>query len=300
MSPTASAPPRPKLLVTGASGFLGWNACQLARDRWQVYGTYGQHAVKQPGATLLKVDIGDRAALQALFADVQPDAVLHLAALSKPNYCQTHPEDSYRINVAATQAIAELAAERQLPCAFTSSDLVFDGRQPPYTETSPVCPVSRYGEHKVLAEQALLAAYPRAVACRMPLMFGPASPHAESFLQSFVRSLRAGDELRLFTDEYRMPVSAATAVQGLLLALDRASGILNLGGRERRSRYEFGLLMAETLDLPTASLRACLQRDVPMPAPRPADLSLDSSKALALGYAPPPSQVELATLRGQL
>jgi len=289
-----------KLLITGASGFLGWQACQVARDRWQVCGTYWQHPVALPGVTLAKLDLGDRDAIATLFNDWQPDAVLHLAALSKPNYCQTHPEDSYRINVAASQAIAELAAERAIPCAFTSTDLVFDGRQPPYREDSPVCPLSRYGEHKVLAEQAMLAAYPRAAVCRMPLMFGPAAPQAESFLQGFARALRAGEELRLFTDEYRMPVSAATATEGLLLALAKASGILHLGGRERRSRYEFGLLMAEQLELPTATLRPCLQRDVPMPAPRPADLTLDSSKAFHLGYNPPTLREELAALRGQL
>ncbi len=288
------------LLITGASGFLGWQACQLTRATWRVCGTYWQHRATLPGVDWVKVDLGDRTALKTLFADLRPAAVLHLAALSKPNYCQTYPEDSYRINVQGSRWLAELAAEHQIPCAFTSTDLVFDGRHPPYNEASPVCPLSRYGEHKVLAEQAMLAAYPPTAVCRMPLMFGPAAPQAESFLQGFGRSLRAGQPLRLFTDEYRMPISAATATQGLLLALEKATGLLHLGGRERRSRYEFGLLMAEVLDLPTATLQPCRQRDVPMPAPRPADLTLDSHKAFALGYDPPPTRQELEALRGQV
>ncbi|NJL02171.1 MAG: SDR family oxidoreductase [Spirulinaceae cyanobacterium SM2_1_0] len=289
-----------KLLVTGASGFLGWHVCNLTRSQWQVYGTYWQRPVTLPGVAMVKVDLGDRAALQTLFDEVQPDAVLHLAALSKPKDCQADAELSYRINVRSSRHLAELAATRQLPCAFTSSDLVFDGRQPPYDEDSPVNPLSIYGEHKVLAEQAMLAAHPGVTVCRMPLMFGPAAPQALSFVQAFAQTLRAGEPLRLFTDEYRLPVSAATATQGLLLALAKGSGLLHLGGRERRSRYEFGLLMAEVLDLPTATLHPCRQEDVVLPVPRPADLTLDSRKAFALGYDPPSSRDELVALRGQV
>jgi dTDP-4-dehydrorhamnose reductase len=38
-----------KLLVTGGSGFLGWNLCQIAKQEWDVYGTYFSHSVEIPG-----------------------------------------------------------------------------------------------------------------------------------------------------------------------------------------------------------------------------------------------------------
>jgi len=72
----------------------------------------------------------------------------------------------------------------------------------------------------------------------------------------------------------------------LLLALDKVQGIIHLGGKERLSRYEFGLLMAQAFQLPTAQIQPCLQSDVPMSAPRPRDVSLDSSRAFSLGYQP--------------
>lgn len=289
-----------KLLVTGASGFLGWNVCRVAAPDWEIYGTTFSHSSPIPGVTLLTVDLRDERQLQEAFQQVQPDAVIHLAAQSSPNECQNHPKASYLLNVTVACTIANLCAEVEIPLAFTSTDLVFDGLNAPYCETDPVSPRSVYGEQKAIAETEILKRYPKAAICRMPLMFGAAPAHASSFIGPFAQALREERELRLFVDEFRTPVSGTTAAKGLFMALDKVEGIIHLGGQERISRYDFGRLMVEELDLPGTGLKACRQQDVPMAAPRPPDVSLDSSKAFALGYAPRSLRSELADLKGQI
>ncbi|HAA32995.1 MAG TPA: NAD(P)-dependent oxidoreductase [Cyanobacteria bacterium UBA8553] len=284
------------LLITGASGFLGWNLCQLAKEKWNVYGTYFSNTVEIPGVTLVKADLKDFQEIKLLFSDIEPAAIIHTAAQSNPNSCQTYPNESYPINVTASWNIAGLSADYAIPCVFTSTDLVFDGLNSPYRETDPVCPVNHYGEQKVKAEQGMLSRYPKTAICRMPLMFGWAQG-ATSFIQPFIKTLREGKELSLFTDEFRTPVSGKTAANGLLLALEKVEGLLHLGGKERVSRYDFGQLMAEVLELPQEKLKACQQKDVQMAAPRPADVSLDSSMAFALGYQPLSLREELEMLR---
>lgn len=288
-----------KLLVTGASGFLGWNLCQLAKDKWDVYGTYFSKAVEIPGVTLVKANLKYFHEINGLYHDIKPAAVIHTAAQSNPNICQTYPNESYPINVTASWNIAGLSADYAIPCAFTSTDLVFDGLNPPYRETDPVCPVSHYGEQKVKAEQGMLSRYPTVAVCRMPLMFGMAQG-ATSFIQPFIKTLREGQELSLFTDEFRTPVSGKTAASGLLLALEKVEGLLHLGGKERLSRYDFGRLMADVLELPQETLKPCRQKDVQMVAPRPSDVSLDSSRAFALGYQPLSLREEIEVLRGKV
>ncbi|MEM7553442.1 MAG: NAD(P)-dependent oxidoreductase [Cyanobacteria bacterium P01_A01_bin.84] len=276
-----------KLLITGASGFLGWHLCQLASQEWEVYGTYFSHEISIPGVNTFRANLGDFAELQDIFNNIQPEAVIHTAALSQPNFCQTHPQESYSINVEASCNIAGLCADKSIPCIFTSTDLVFDGLNAPYTETDTISPVNIYGEHKVLAENGMLERYPQTAICRMPLMFGNATPTAHSFLQPFLEKLQAGEKLNLFTDEFRTPVSGISAAKGLLLVLNRGiSHITHLGGKEKRSRYEFGLLLAEVFDIPQDLINSCRQRDVKMAASRPHDVSLDSSKAFDLGYSP--------------
>jgi dTDP-4-dehydrorhamnose reductase len=290
-----------KLLVTGASGFLGWNLCQYARANWQVYGTYFSHEVKIPGTTLSKVDLTDFAALDRFFHDIQPDAVIHTAAASKPNFCQTHRQESYSINVGVAVNIARLCGERHIPCAFTSTDLVFDGQNPFYKESDPVCPINYYGEHKAIAEQKMREIYPAIAICRMPLMFGKPSPASASFIQGMVSNLKAGKAVNLFIDEFRTPASARAASQGLLLTVEQqVQGILHLGGKERISRYNFGLLLADVLQLPIDTVKPGKQADVVMVAPRSPDTSLDSSKALALGYQPLSLKEELDRIFGAM
>jgi dTDP-4-dehydrorhamnose reductase len=273
-----------KLLITGASGFLGWHLCQLAKQEWEVYGTYYSHFLEIPEVKILKVNLSDFQDLKQIFREINPDAVIHTAAQSQPNFCQTYPQQSHTINVTASCNIAGLCADYSIPCVFTSTDLVFNGLNSPYKETAPVCPVNIYGEQKVMAEIGMLDRYPMTAVCRMPLMFGRETPTATSFIQPFIQTLKEDKQLNLFIDEFRTPVSGTTAAKGLLLALEKVNGIIHLGGKERISRYDFGKVLVEVFNLPSTKLKGCRQQDIKMSAPRPADVSLDSSQAFKLGY----------------
>jgi dTDP-4-dehydrorhamnose reductase len=285
-----------KLLITGASGFLGWNLCQVARSQWETHGLYYQHAIEIADIQLHQVDLTDSELVTATIDRIAPDAIVHTAAASSPNFCQQQPQLSHQINVTASQTLAQICATAKIPLVFTSTDLVFDGTHAPYLETAPVAPLNIYGEQKVAAERAILATCDRAVICRMPLMFGNVPLTATSFIQPWFKALRERQQLQLFVDEFRTPVSGTTAAKGLLMALAAPPGILNLGGGERISRYEFGLLMAEVFGFDRSLLSPISQQDLVMAAPRAADVSLDSTKAIGLGYELPSLRQELASI----
>jgi dTDP-4-dehydrorhamnose reductase len=197
------------------------------------------------------------------------------------------------MNVDASVYVSGLCADLGIPLAFTSTDLVFDGLQGMYKETDQVNPVNTYGEQKVLAEQKILHIYPHAAVCRMPLMLGMPSPAYGGSLQPMLKALKEGGELSLFTDEFRSPVSADMAARGLLWSLEKVRGIIHLGGRERISRYDLGVLLADILGCRNPHIRACTQKDLAFAAPRAPDVSLNSSKAFSLGYNPLPLRDEL-------
>ena len=285
-----------KLLITGANGFLGWNICRLAKGRWHLFGTVYSNQVEIPKVTTTRIDLTDYSELKRLFKEVRPDAVIHTAAASDPNDCQVNPGVSYGINVEASVNIALLCSDYMIPYVYTSTDLVFDGLKAPYQESDPVCPVNVYGEHKALAEERILNAYPQSAVCRISLMFGLSGPVAKSFIQPMLLAMKEGRELSLFVDEFRTPLSAATAVAGLFLALDKVRGIIHLGGKDRISRHDFGKLMQRIFKFENAKIRPCKQDQIHMPALRPTDVSLDSSKAAALGFRPLPLIEELQNI----
>ena len=282
-----------KLLVTGASGFLGWNICREAKESWDLYGTVFANPKEAPGVNIIRIDLTDFKALKKIFKDIGPDAVIHAAAATSPNYCQEHPDRSKKINVEAAVNLAGLCADRNIPFVFTSTDLVFDGLNAPYREDAPVCPVNIYGEQKVIAEKKILGIYPSTAVCRMPLMFGEPATVDSGFFRSMIKALKEGDELNLFVDEFRTPVSGQTGARGLLLAVEKAKGLLHFGGKERISRFNFGILMMDVLNVSEARLVRRSQKEMKMSAPRAPDLTMDSSKAFRLGYNPKPLREQL-------
>lgn len=286
-----------KILITGASGFLGWNFASICMSHYSIIAVCNSNPVTLSDVEVRNCDITDYHRLKDLFHSMKPDAVIHLAAASNPNYCQIHPEETFRVNVTASSNIAGICADLQSACVFTSSDLIFNGKNPPYTENDAPSPVNTYGEQKLTAEQQMRLRYDNVTICRMPLMYGDAPENAGSFIKSWIEQLKNGNQLKLFTDEMRTPVSAHDACKGLLLALERPGEIIHLGGPERLSRYEMGQILSESIGIPLSLIKPCKQKDVPMAAPRPSDVSLDSSKALRMGYCPGKMSDEIEKLR---
>lgn len=287
-----------KLLITGASGFLGWNIFQRAKSNWTVFGTFFSHSLNAENIILRKVNLTLFHDLKQLFQEIHPDAIIHTAAVTDPNICQQYRTETGKINIDVPVNIAGLCSDRSIPCLFTSTDLVFDGLNPPYAEDDDPSPVSIYGEQKILAELGMKERYSDTVICRMPLMFGDPGPVAKSFVQPLIQSMKSGIHVPLFIDEFRTPISGRDAASGIMLALNRQPEIIHFGGPERISRYEFGKRLSDIFDIPDANIIPCRQKDANMPAPRPPDVSLDSSKAMALGFRANSLTNELEYLKG--
>lgn len=289
-----------RLLITGATGFVGWNLCAAARGEWQAVALVRSETSPAPAGETLVADIGDPAAVESAFKTGSPDAVVHAAAMSKPADVELHPELSHRVNVEAPAKLAELSAERDIPFIFLSSGLVFDGTQAPYSEDAARHPVQLYGRQKAEAEALVLRAHPRACVCRLSWTFGPPAPERPSFVQPMLEALRNGDELTEFADVYSSPGNVRAVIQGLMLVLERGTGIYHLCGIDRVSRFELAQKLAEVFDLPPAKVKPRYRHEVNDGILPPPDTAMCISRARGLGYKPLPLDEELRLLRRQL
>ncbi|MBN1799204.1 MAG: NAD(P)-dependent oxidoreductase [Spirochaetales bacterium] len=275
-----------RILVTGASGFLGFNLCNLLKDRFSLLGCYHNHNITVPGVETVQMDIRAEKQVEELFISFRPHIILHTAALSHPNYCQEHAEESFGINVFAVKIISDLSLKYNAKLIFTSSDMVFDGEHAPYSESASVSPINRYGEHKALAEIYIREHNSQAAICRLPPLYGRPGPYSGGFLQSVRTALEGGRGIFLYTDEFRTPLYVEDAAAGLLCAARAALPVLHLAGDERLSRYDLGCIIARRFGYNTQLITPCSQEQKPQPAPRPRDLSLANSLAKSLGFKP--------------
>lgn len=276
------------LLLTGATGFLGYNFLQQDLSNYNIVAVTNQRKFSFPNnIKTTAVYLANAESINKALHNIKPDAVVHLAAISNANFCEENIGLSQQVNVTATIQLATWCSNYNVPFIFTSTDLVFDGAKGNYNETDAVNPLGIYGKQKVEAEKSVLEIYPSACVLRMPVMFGYGGNHAQSFMQPFLQKLQKGESLQLFTDEYRSVVGGFSAAKGISLALQHNwKGLHHLGGKEKLSRYDFGLLLCEVFSIDKTLIIPTLQKEVKMAAPRPADVTLNSEKAYGLGYDP--------------
>ena len=277
---------KPKLLITGAGGLLGHALCREADDRWQVHGTYLHHQPQGISGAWNRLDLTDQRAFKKYLQKIHPDAVIHAAAMAKSTVCQDNPQETETINVTVATNLATWCAESGVPMAFTSTDLVFDGQNPPYKETAPPNPLNEYGRQKARAEAAVLEQWPEALVCRLPLMVGLGPFAGDNFTAHMLQAIAGNQTVTLYEDEFRTPVDIWSAARGILQFIGCRRGLLHLGGRMRVSRLDIGIMAARAIGVAPTMIKPVRSRELPNAEGRAQDCSLDSELAFNSGYTP--------------
>lgn len=268
-----------RVFITGASGLLGGHLCVVAAQEAQVAGGYHTRKTLPEGTTALHVDLNDALALAATLDKMEPHLVIH-AAVTQVEACERDPATAERVNVHASRLMAEWCRRRERRLVYVSSDLVFDGVKGGYKETDRARPLMFYGKTKLTAEHAVLEACPTACVARLPLMYGFPAAGGSNFFMSMLSRLQQGERVPVFHDQYRTPGLVKNMAQAIWeLARSDFHGVIHVAGATRCSRYEMARLVCRSAGLDESLLQAVSMFDLPMPAPRPQDVSLDCTRA---------------------
>jgi len=279
--PTSSTP----ILITGATGFIGEHLFRrLAAENQLVVGTGCQHTILAPCAAVVQLDMRKREAVDKLVGDLCPSVIFHCAAETNAAYCQQHPQTARGSIVNATRHLAQMV-NTHVPEAVVvalSTDLVFDGESSPYLESDPTGAISVYGQLKLEAEKHVIA-LPRGLVLRTSLVYGERTTHRNSFLAWMVDTLSRGEPLPLFEDEVRTPIDVADLCWAMIaMAQSDRSGLWHVGGPQRLDRVAMGRDVCGAFGLDPDLIAPTRLADSTYPAPRPRDVSLDSSRLWTL------------------
>ena len=221
-----------KVLIIGASGYVGRSLCrQLSRDH-QVLGTYFTHPVEEVGRPGVSLDIRESDRVKRVVMDFQPDIIYHLAYSMAD--LSGSIEKGTRNLIAARNSLGPSCG-----LVFVSTDMVFSGHNPPYKETDEPDPLVPYGESKQKAEKMVRTA--GGVIIRTALVYG-FDPQDTGTL-TLMQGLRTGDfAYPYFDDEFRCPIFiddlCAALIEIGMTQYDRHT-LWHVAGPETLSRYAF-------------------------------------------------------------
>lgn len=269
-----------RLLVTGGSGFLGWNLAKYAAERYDVFFTYDQHFIPIERCQEYHLSLQNRSEIENLLEDIQPDIVIHTAALANVDICEKRRSLAHDINVAATTHLAKCAEELHCRFVYISTDLVFGGQTGYYTETDKPAPLNYYGETKLLGENTVMATMTDYLIVRMALMYGVGNGVNGCFTDWIQDGLEHEKPVLLYTDQYRTPLFVLDGVRALLELIENPvkNEILHLAGKERLNRYNFGKKFAKIFGYDEQWIRPTKMQDVTTTAQRGSDCSLNTTK----------------------
>lgn len=241
------------------------------------------------GDNVIKFEVSDsekvlKAEIDKILNLVAPDRdtiILNLISLGSPDYCELNPAASWQTNHNLPVTLYDALAEREFGKFIQfSSNGVYAGDNPPYSETSYCAPVNIYGRHKLAADEYLLKQNDTRILIVRPTTMYGVKPEGgrDNPVGMIIQNILSGKSVKLVND---LKVNLLF-VGDLCEYLDRlikkdASGLFNIAGNQILSRYDIGVVVASVLSCDTSLMTPCSMADFQAVAKRPLDTTFSTS-----------------------
>lgn len=270
------------VLLTGGSGLLALNWAIAIRGSFSV--TLGLHRrqISLAGVDACQICLDSVGGFIKDLQRIRPKCVIHTAGLTNVEECEAKPKEAHHANVVLAENAAKACAEFALPLVHISTDHLFSGMSCLISESEAVEPINHYAQTKAEAEGRVLDACPHAIIARTNF-YGWGPSYRVSFTDSIISALGSGQSVMLFEDVFYTPIIIEALAQAVHeLVKRKARGILHVTGDDRISKYQMGLLIAETFDLESSYVRAAKLSEQKKLVRRPFDMSLSNAKVCRL------------------
>lgn len=260
-----------RVLVTGAAG-------QLGTELVAVFSAAGHEVVSTTHASL---DICDAAAVDAAIVSARPDWILHGAAWTAVDACESDPDRAFAVNGGGTANVVAAAAKVGARVLYVSTDYVFDGtKSGPYVEADQPNPRSVYGSSKLAGERAVRDSD---LVVRISWVCGYSG---SNMVKTILRLAASQPTLKFVDDQIGHPTFADDAARGMLRLVEAGlSGVFHLTNQGTVSWCGFAraVLQAAGDDPSRVEPIATADLQPPRPAQRPANSVLDNAALRAAG-----------------
>jgi len=282
-----------KILLTGSNGLLGQKLVKLFVQLEVDFLATSFGANRNPDCPedhYEALDVTDENAVQELIGMFRPTAIIHTAAMTNVDQCETDREGCDKLNVSAVRYLWNAAKKHGCHFQLLSTDFVFDGEKGNYSETDSPAPLSYYGNSKYRAEQLLIEDSDRNWSIvRTIIVYGTGHNLSRSNMVVWaMEALPNGDLMRIVDDQFRAPTWADDLAMGCWLVLDKKEkGIFHISGAETKSILDWVISIGRHFGWSTDRVEAISSSSLNQAAKRPPRTGFDLTKSReTLDYAP--------------
>lgn len=295
-----------KVLVTGANGLLGYKLIQLLSSKAEIT-TIATARKKINGlperVQFYGLDVTDHDQTLDVLNKTKPDVVIHTAAMTQVDQCETERDLCWKANVTGVENVIEACEKNNTHLVHVSTDFIFDGTHGPLDERATPKPVNFHGESKLAGEQAVQKSKLQWAILRTVLVYGVTPDLSRSNIVLWVKkSLEEGKTINVVNDQWRTPTLAEDLAMGCYLAASKkATGIYHISGEEMMTPFDIANQTAEFFKLDKSLIKPADSSTFKQPAMRPPKTGFIITKAKQeLGYQPHTFKQGLALLASQL
>lgn len=296
-----------KILVTGSNGLLGQKLVYKLKDREDVEliatARGDNRLLNQNGYTFFSLDIGDKDNVDQVIDSVNPDHIIHTAAMTQVDDCELDHAACDRANVDAVQYIVDAAERNNCHLVHISTDFIFNGEEGPYDEKGVADPLSYYGNAKWKGELIVQNGKLKWAILRTVLVFGIVDNMSRSNIVLWAKgALEKGDPINVVDDQFRSPTLAEDLADGCILAVEKnATGIYNISGKDTFSIIDLVKEVADYYGLDKNLINPVSSETLNQAAKRPPNTQLIIDKAIReLGYDPHSFKEGIAIMEKQM
>jgi len=243
-----------RILITGASGMLGATLAKVFFKEFLVFGT-GNSEFNTAQFNYKRFDLSS-SNYDELISWSNPDVILHCGALTNGNLCEENPNMAFDINGVSLHKFLN-ATDKNVKIIYISTDAVFPSSLHLAKESDCVFPENVYVKSKELGEFFLTSSSERKFTIIRTTIVGlNLNKQKSGFVEWIINTAKSNQELGLFKDVLFTPISIwdlATEIIFLIKTNNINSETLHIGG-ELCSKYQFGKMILEALDIPLNKL----------------------------------------------
>lgn len=296
-----------RILVTGSNGLLGQKLIYLLANNpeFELTATaIGENRCHlTSGYSYVVLDVTNRNQVHDVIKNVNPDCVIHTAAMTNVDACEADKVLCEDLNVNSVRYLVEICKERDIYLCFLSTDFVFDGLDGPYSEDDQPNPLSYYALSKYKAEQYILQSGIQASIIRTIIIYGVVDDSQRSNIVLWtINSLTAQKSINVINDQYRAPTLAEDLAWACVQACkQKATGVYHISGSETMSILEIVIQVADFFQLDKRHIKPVSSLELNQAAKRPPRTGFNLNKAIKeLGYKPHSYLEGLAIVKEQL